>query len=329
MKFRINLNILFAAIILCPALIACSQRIASLIESSESFPFTEIITTEKIEDLGFNKERYCPAKKDVCISYYYGPPLNKQKLQYAVKFEADGNESIVNLNLNRDSLEKTFSGTVFLLHGFRASKEFMLNSALYFRFLGFQVVVPDLLGHGDSSGNKKYGVDDSKYINSLIDKLIEEGVIKDEDIYIVGSSMGALTAAYISNMRVDISGAILLAPMLQFDQALYNYARVSHPLLSRIIPEKDIRKSATLALKKSNIDLNQTNILPLIKSSKVPVLLISSDSDRISPYSNYKGLNKKNLELIQVHNRNHLSMTTIGQNEHNAVIKWLNTNSAY
>ncbi|MFA0790353.1 alpha/beta hydrolase [Microbulbifer echini] len=211
------------------------------------------------------------------------------------------------------------------MHGFRTSKEFMLDSALYFRFLGLQVVVPDLLGHGDTGGKKKYGVDDSKYINSLIDNLIEEGIIKDGNIYLVGSSMGALTASHISSLRSDISGVILLAPMLQFDEAVYNYAKIDHPILSRIIPEKDIRKGAALALRKSNVKLKDTNIQPLLKSSQTPTLLILSDSDQISPYASYKQLQKDNIEIFKVNGRHHPSMNTIGEGEHEAIVKWLNT----
>ncbi|MCO1336568.1 alpha/beta hydrolase [Microbulbifer sp. OS29] len=273
---------------------------------------------------GFKKSRYCTKNKEDCLSYYYAPPLTENTLQYSVKFDAHAKDSVVNLSLNRDSFKEKYSGTVILLHGFRSSKEFMLYSALYFRFLGFQTIVPDLLGHGESDSNKKYGVGDSKIINGFIDNLISSGAIKGENLYIVGNSMGALTALYVSALRYDISGVILLAPMLPFDQALYNYGKLNHPLLSRIIPEKDVRQGANLALKKAGIEPNDTNILPLLNFSKLPILLASSPSDRISPYRNYKGLDQINIEVIEVDNRNHPSMATIGNTEHKAIIKWLN-----
>ncbi|MFA0810816.1 alpha/beta hydrolase [Microbulbifer epialgicus] len=326
MKVRINLYTLLAAFMLYLAISACSKRVASLIERTESLPFNEVVTTEEIEDLRFMKYRYCLVKKENCISYYYGLPLIDNNLQYSVNFEENGREHIVSLDLSKNSLGKKYSGTVILLHGFRHSKEFMLYASFYFRFLGFQVIVPDLLGHGDSEGRLKYGVDDSEFINDLIDNLIKEGTIKERNLYIVGYSMGALTAAHVSASRADVSGIVLLAPILSFDQAIYNYAMVSHPILSRLIPGKDIRKGAKLALKKSNIDPNDTRILPLIKSSKIPVLLISSDSDTISPYSNYKDLKQKNIKVIELEKRDHLSMVAIGEVEHEAIIRWLNMN---
>ncbi|WP_444886250.1 alpha/beta hydrolase [Microbulbifer sp. JMSA008] len=325
MKAKSILARVLTVISICIVIPACSQRIASSIEKAENFSFVDRITPERIKKLDFRKTEYCPPKKKVCISYYYGSPLDENNLSYSVTLNRGERENIVKINLNRNSLDRNYFGTVVLLHGFRTSKEFMLDSALYFRFLGFQVIVPDLLGHGDTGGRRKYGVDDSQYISALIDNLIEEGIIKGGKIYIVGSSMGALTASHISTSRSDISGIILLAPMLQFDEAVYNYAKIDHPILSRIIPERDIRNGAILALRKSNIDLKDTNIKPLLKSSQTPTLLILSDSDQISPYASYKQLKKDNIEIFKINGRFHPSMNTIGNIEHNAIVKWLNT----
>ncbi|WP_444908141.1 alpha/beta hydrolase [Microbulbifer sp. SSSA008] len=325
MKTKVSLIKVLSITLTCLATSACSQRIASFIDNAEDYSFNNRLTADQIKDLDFKKDKYCPLQKKNCISYYYGPPLTDNKLQYSVKHGEGDKENNVKIDLTRNSMERSYDGTVILLHGFRTSKDFMINSALYFRFLGFQVVVPDLLGHGDSGGNKKYGVDDSNYINHLIDNLIKEGVIKDEDIYILGNSMGALTAAHISSQRQDISGIILSAPMPSFDEAVYNYAKRDHPLLSKIIPEKDFRKGAILALEKAKINLDDTKIIPLLKSSKVPTLLILSDSDQISPYVDYENLKKDNVTLIKITGRYHPSMNTIGEVEHKEIIKWLNS----
>ncbi|WP_444894621.1 alpha/beta hydrolase [Microbulbifer sp. JMSA004] len=316
-------NIAIIIIATCLTMPACSKRIATLIERSKSFPFTETITPEEVSDLDFKKDQFCTKNRENCVSYYYASPLPKNRLSYSVTFDAHDQESTVNLNISREQLKNKYKGTIILFHGFRASKEFMLHSALYFRFLGFKVIIPDLLGHGESNNIKKYGVGDSKIINQLINNLIKKGEIEDKNLYLLGNSMGALTALYISTLRSDITGIILLAPMLPFDQAFYNYARLNHPILSRIIPDKDIRRGANLALERSDIEPSETNILPLLNASKIPVLLISSSTDRIAPYSNYMALDQSNIELIESPNRNHPSMATIGEIEHRAIINWL------
>ncbi|WP_444915844.1 alpha/beta hydrolase [Microbulbifer sp. TRSA007] len=324
MKNAIKLNTIFAVISTCFSMSTFSQRIAKLIEKSESFPFNETITPEQIKNLGFKKGSYDIEKSKEYIRYYYAPASSKDGIHYSVKYDTDGKESTVKLDLPKDSLKEKYSGTVILLHGFRSSKEFMLYSAQYFRFLGFQVVAPDLLGHGESNSTKKYGVGDSELINKLIDALISKGDIKGKPLYIVGNSMGALTALYISAMRSDLSGIILLAPMVPFDQAVYNYGRLNHPILSRIIPENKILKGANLALEQSGIEPSDTNILPLLCSSRLPILLISSPSDLIAPYDNYIGLDQSNINLVKIPNRSHPSISTIGNIEHEAIISWLN-----
>jgi len=137
--------------------------------------------------------------------------------------------------------------------------------------------------------------------------------------------MGALTASYISALRTDISGMILLAPMPPFDGAVYSYAKRDHPLLSKIIPKRDFREGAILALRKAKISLDETKILPIIKSTQTPTLIILSDSDQILSYANFEQSGSDNINTLKIHDRYHPSMNTIGEIEHEAIISWLNT----
>lgn len=164
-------------IILCFSISACSSKIASYIEKSRSFPHDHIITSEQISQWDFSKSNYCQAQSNQCISYFHAAPLANKRISYSIEIESVKSVSAVNLELSRDNLKKDFSGTIILLHGFRASKEFMLTSALYFRFLGFDVVIPDLLGHGESDGTKGYGVVDSEIISNLIDDVAHKTVL--------------------------------------------------------------------------------------------------------------------------------------------------------
>jgi pimeloyl-ACP methyl ester carboxylesterase len=75
------------------------------------------------------------------------------------------------LHITRDKLP-AFSGNVIILHGFRGSKEWMAISAAYFQFLGFNVFIPDLLGHGESNQPKGFGVKDVDYLLDFIDREI-------------------------------------------------------------------------------------------------------------------------------------------------------------
>ncbi|WP_444902568.1 alpha/beta hydrolase [Microbulbifer sp. SSSA007] len=238
-----------------------------------------------------------PGRNNLCVNYFHATALINKKINYSIEVESYKSESTVNLKLNRNALESSFSGTVILLHGFRASKEFILSSALYFRFLGFDVVIPDLLGHGESGGKKAFGVGDSEIVNALVDNLIQKSIIKKDNLYLLGHSMGALTTARISASRQDISG---------------------------LIPEKNFREGATRALEKANIYLDDTRIKALLISSNSSTLLFLSSSDPIAPYSEFKDLTDSNINLVLLRERNHPSMEVIGKNEYELLVNWLN-----
>ncbi|MFA0812826.1 alpha/beta hydrolase [Microbulbifer epialgicus] len=305
---------------------ACSSNIAYFIESSKSFPYDHIVETHRIKELGFQKDSYCSRSSGICISYLYAKPIEAKKLRYSIELEAEGSDSIVELEIHRNSLDSMHTGTVILLHGFNMSKELMIHSALYFRFLGYDVVIPDLLGHGESGGEKKYGVGDSVAINELLDELIKKKSINDGNIFLLGNSMGGLAAAYVNASREDISGLILQAPMLPFDQAANNYIKAGYPLLSRFISTSQIREGALTALDNANISVDKTQIKPILYNTKIPVLLFSSPADSVAPYRYYKDLAKDNISVIPVPDRNHPSMAVIGNAEHEMLINWFNDN---
>ncbi|QFT56576.1 alpha/beta hydrolase [Microbulbifer sp. THAF38] len=318
-----KLKKLIPVTIFCVLISACSSNIADYITHSKSFPYDEIVSSEQIETWGFKKGSYRDTYRDLSISYLYAAPLEKGKIKYSIETDSGQNTTTVALAIDRKALKNSYSGTLILLHGFRASKEFMLNSALYFRLLGFHVVIPDLLGHGESGGNKEYGVGDSKIINRLIDDLIDTGIIENQHIYLLGNSMGSLAAARISQSRQDISGLILQAPMLEFDQAVYLYAKENFPLLSKAISEDEIKIGALTALKEANIRSQDTKIEPLIMNSSIPVLLFTSNTDPISPYDHFKNLDQGHIRVVNLPKRNHPSMAIIGDIEHRILQEWL------
>ncbi|MFA0790108.1 alpha/beta hydrolase [Microbulbifer echini] len=314
---------LFLTISSCILISSCAFNISEYIASSKSLSYNHIISNEQIKSWGFNKNNYCDKQRNLCISYFHAAPLKGGRLKYSIETGSGNQTSQVDFSIDKEKLKNSYSGTIVLLHGFRISKEFMLNSALYFRLLGFQVVIPDLLGHGESEGHKEYGVGDSEVINRLMDDLIHKDIIESKPIYLLGNSMGSLTAARITQSRQDICGLILQAPMLKFDQAVYNYAKENFPLLSKALSEEEIRKGALIALEGVNIGLLETQIEPLLTKSSVPVLLFASNTDSISPYDHFRTLNQDHIEVVLLKDRNHPGMAVIGEIEHSALQDWL------
>ncbi|WNZ56028.1 alpha/beta fold hydrolase [Microbulbifer sp. MKSA007] len=297
--------------------IGCSTVVTEYIERSNSFDFKEIVSFDNIETYGLKNNRYCSTEHKVCTNYLLGEPLENKKLRYTVSLESfSGAESTVSLDILKSSLPELHSGTVVHIHGFRASKEFMLNSALYFRMLGFRVIVPDLLGHGESDEDKEYGVGDSKIVNEIINKY------ENKTLYIVGNSMGGTTAMHISTLRNDIDGIILQAPMLRFDKAALNYTKANFPSMTMLFSEESIKQGALDSLVRADITLEQTDIKPIIGSSSVPIIIFASSSDPIAPHRSYSNLASNGVSIVKVDDRNHPSMSIIGDNESRELIHW-------
>lgn len=245
--------------------------------------------------------------------------MNSEKLKYQTEMTSGTDTTEVALDLKRDRVPTDISGTIVLIHGFRGSKEFMLNTALHFRFLGCDVLVPDLLGHGDSEGENAFGVGDRHVINELI---TSEYNSKD-NLFILGNSMGAVTAVHLSNMRDDVNGILLQAPMIEFDEAVLRYTKANHPYLRLLFSDASILSGAARALNEAGITVEDTNINPLIVSSNSPLLLLASSHDPVAPFEKFNHKNSNVVTVKDLPNRNHPSMGVIGNDDSEVILKWL------
>ncbi len=302
----------------------CSNVVSKYISNQQNFRFESISSNENLLRQGYVKSKYCSTINSICIGYLEAQPFtNKNSLRYDVAIEASKKTENITLEITKNELSKTFHGTVVLLHGFKASKEFMTNSALYFRFIGFNVIIPDLLGHGDSDGEISFGVNDSKIINELLKR--KSNI--EYPLYLLGSSMGAVTASYLASNN-DIAGLILLAPMTIFDEATVNYASSYSPIISTLFSEEVIRQGAIVALNKANVSVEETNIKPILAAINSPVLILASTRDKVAPFSYFDSLSSPKISVIKVEDRSHPSMSIIGTQEHLYIQEWLKSKAS-
>ncbi|WPZ01429.1 alpha/beta hydrolase [Idiomarina sp. OXR-189] len=300
-------------------LTGCASIVSNYLQSADSFDYRSIGSSEQIAELGFTKREYCSANEDRCTHYFIGEPLTSRRLQYQTEISSARSTTAVELSITRDSLPVYAPSTIVLIHGFRASKEFMVNTALYFRFLGFNVIVPDLLGHGDSAGAKTFGVIDSYVINEIITK----EHVSQRDLYLLGNSMGAVTATRIASMRDDVRGLILQSPMLNFSEAVYRYSNSNYPFLAGLIGDEAILEGASSALSEANLTASDTDIMPILSSLSIPLLILTSSADEVSPYASFAQLRGEQLTVKNLPNRNHPSMAVIGDKDSAIILDWL------
>ncbi|WP_323844476.1 alpha/beta hydrolase [Microbulbifer magnicolonia] len=314
--------ILLASLIL---LSGCSAAVSEYISSQRSFGHEGLTTSSELENQGFSKATYCSDLYQVCMSYLTAEPLvDKKSLNYQVSLSGTGADDKIALDLKRNTIE-AYRGEVVLIHGFRASKEFMVNSALYFRFLGFKVLVPDLLGHGESGGRLSFGIRDGEVLNELLNS----HHATTHPLFIVGNSMGSITAVELARKRDDISGLILQAPMIVFDEAAANYANAYSPFLSLLLSDKSIRRGATQALQAAEVSLDQTDIRPAVSQSRIPVLILASSEDPVAPFSHFENLSNPSLSVHDIRGRSHPGMAVIGQQDNEDIQRWLKSTNGH
>jgi alpha-beta hydrolase superfamily lysophospholipase len=121
-----------------------------------------------------------------------------------------------------DSIPK---GTVILFHGITANKSVMINEAYEFRYWGYNVMLVDFRGHGNSGGNTTtIGFRESEEVDLAYNYIKQKG---EKNILLWGSSMGAVVVAKaIADYDLHPSGAILEMPFQSMQTHLKARARL-------------------------------------------------------------------------------------------------------
>jgi alpha-beta hydrolase superfamily lysophospholipase len=121
----------------------------------------------------------------------------------------------------QDSISK---GTVILFHGINANKAFLLDEAYEFRFEGYNVLMVDFRGHGDSEGNTTtIGYRESEEVKLAYDFIRSQG---DSNIFLYGVSLGAVVVAKaVSEYGLQPAALILDMPFASLQSYLKNRAR--------------------------------------------------------------------------------------------------------
>lgn len=208
--------------------------------------------------------------------------------------------------------------TIIFYHGWSSKKEFQRIRGLILSAVGYQVIIPDAIYHGERNPID-YNVNYDKYFWKIIfknleesDDIIEELISKynadPHRIGVIGNSMGGFTAAGIFTHNPNIKALVVLNGSCAWKN--------SNEIFKRHIEVEVNEELKEIEDKVNKID--PMNNLWLLKER--PILMLHGNSDSVVSIESqrifYKGIkplyqNKDKIKLIEYNNLNHFVTTNM------------------
>ena len=222
--------------------------------------------------------------KDIIYAEYNDKNLNdaqkwlEEKSNYSDKYI----ESYDKLQLHSYVVSQNSNKWAIVVHGYGGSGKLMSDKSKYFYDMGYNVLIPDLRGHGKSEGDYiGMGWKDRLDIISWINFIIKEN--PNAEIVLHGTSMGAATVLMTSgenlpsNVKAIVADCAYTSAWDEFSYQLETYLKV---------PSYYILNVTNMVTKlKSGYSLKEASALECVKKATVPILYIHGDKDKFVPYS--------------------------------------------
>ncbi len=206
--------------------------------------------------------------------------------------------------------------TIIFYHGWSSSKDSQKMRAFILANLGYQVIVPDAIYHGERNALEVYdGANAAKYFWDIVFKNMEEfGLILDEmvqnydadldRIAVMGHSMGGITAGGIFTHNNKINTLVVLNGSCSWEDSNDEFKQNLGLDIKALELEEKVRS------------LDPINNLDLLVNR--PIILLHGEHDTIVPVSSqklfYERLKKLDegvgkLKMITYQNLNHFVTT--------------------
>lgn len=176
---------------------------------------------------------------------------------------------------------------VIVVHGYQSSHKDVEDVGEYYFTQGYQVLLPDLRGHGNSQGDYiGMGLHDSLDILAWIDFICTHD--PEAQIVLHGESMGAATVMITAGQEALPSNVVAVVEdcgytdgyQMMAEQLDYRYGLPEFPLLPLTNFFAEFR---------TDYDLKDANPMEFLKSATVPILFIHGDADTyVRPYMQEK-----------------------------------------
>lgn len=191
-------------------------------------------------------------------------------------------ESFDNLKLHGYKINNEKSNVwVITVHGYMNRGSGMASYAKSFYDMGYNVLVPDLRGHGKSEGDYiGMGWNDRKDILAWIDYILKEN--KDAKIVLHGVSMGAATVMMTSGERLPENVKAIIEDC-GYTSVVDEFADKLNNIFN--LPKTPIIQVADLVTRvRAGYWFSDASAVDQVKKSETPMLFIHGDKDDFVPY---------------------------------------------
>lgn len=222
-------------------------------------------------------------------------------------------------------------GTVLVLHGIRSEKVWFVGLAQRIAAQGFRAVLPDLRGHGRSSGDwLTYGVREAQDLSGLLSVLANSGRLA-EPVGVLGVSYGAATGIQLAAQDSRVRAVVAVAPFSSLEAVVPDYVRQYLPLAWRLIPDAYVSGGIARGGILAQFDPAAASPLSAISRTSAQVLLIHGLADDHIPPEHSRRLHAAaagHSDLILVEGDDHFSINSdrsgaIGQQGVAWLRRWL------
>ena len=169
---------------------------------------------------------------------------------------------------------------ILLCHGFGGTNVVIQNAALKFLKLGFNLLIPDLRGFGETQGDYiGWGWHDRIDICDWCKKIVEEN--ENAKIVLWGMSMGA--SAVMAACGEDISKNVKAAIEDSGYSSLWSQFFYQYKLFYKTPAAPVLALASSFAKIKLGFSFKEVDLVKQVKNSKIPMLFIHGEKDTFVP----------------------------------------------
>lgn len=172
--------------------------------------------------------------------------------------------------------------TAIIAHGYMSNAEAMFQFAHMYHELGYNVLVPDARGHGESEGKYiGFGWPERKDYLQWIQQVLEKNG-EDEEITLYGISMGAATVMFTSGEELP-HNVVSIVEDCGYDsienELIYQYKQLFD------LPTFPLMQVTNLVTRlRAGFWFTEGDVKAQLAKNKTPMLFIHGDADTFVPY---------------------------------------------